>query len=73
MAACAASVCEKGETLMTIEEFGVFFDKAGLPLSSAQKEALFQAWPMLQGLVARATTPMPRENEPSVIFQPEVK
>jgi hypothetical protein len=58
---------------MTFQEFGVFFDKAGLPLSSAQKESLFQAWPMLQGLIARATAAMPREAEPSVTFQPEQK
>jgi hypothetical protein len=58
---------------MTLQEFGVFFDKAGLPLSAAQKETLFKAWPMLEGMIARATVPLPREAEPSVVFQPEVK
>jgi hypothetical protein len=58
---------------MTLQEFGVFFDKAGLPLSTAQKETLFKAWPMLEGMIARATASLPREAEPSVVFQPEVK
>jgi hypothetical protein len=58
---------------MTFQEFGVFFDKAGLPLSAAQKETLFKAWPMLEAMLAKATAPLPREAEPAVIFQPEVK
>ncbi|HVY17670.1 MAG TPA: hypothetical protein VHB27_20795 [Rhodopila sp.] len=58
---------------MTFEEFGVFFDKAGLPLSTAQKETLFKAWPMLEAMIAKATAPLPREAEPSVMFQVEVK
>ncbi len=58
---------------MTLKDFGLFFDKAGLPLSDTQKETLYQAWPMLQGMIARATAPLPREAEPSVVFQPEQK
>ncbi len=58
---------------MTLQEFGVFFDKAGLPLSTAQKETLFKAWPMLEVMLGEATAPLPREAEPSVMFQPEVK
>ena len=58
---------------MTLQEFGMFFDKAGLPLSSAQKEALFKVWPALQTMVGKATAPLPREAEPSVMFNPEVK
>jgi hypothetical protein len=58
---------------MTLQEFGVFFDKAGLPLSGAQKEALFKVWPMLETMLAKATAPLPREAEPAVTFQPEVK
>lgn len=58
---------------MTFAEFGVFFDKAGLPLSPAQKETLFQAWPMMEAMIAKVTAPLPREAEPSVMFHPEVK
>jgi hypothetical protein len=58
---------------MTLQEFGTFFDKAGLPLSPAQKAALFKVWPALQTMIGRATAPLPREAEPSVMFKPEVK
>ncbi len=58
---------------MTFQEFGVFFDKAGLTLSTAQQETLFKAWPMLEAMIAKATAPLPREAEPSVMFHPEVK
>jgi hypothetical protein len=58
---------------MDVREFGAFFDKAGLPLSEAQKESLFGAWPMLSAMIARAKGELPREAEPSVVFQPEQK
>jgi len=58
---------------MTLLEFGILFDKAGLPLTQQQKETLYKAWPLLNGLIKRATKPLPREAEPSVIFHPEVK
>jgi hypothetical protein len=58
---------------MTLQEFGVFFDKAGLPLSATQKESLYKVWPMLQTMIGKATAPLPREAEPSVMFHPEVK
>jgi len=56
---------------MDLQAFGTFFDKSGLPLSEAQKTTLFQAWPMLRAMIDRVTAPMPRENEPAVVFQPE--
>jgi hypothetical protein len=55
------------------EEFGTLVDQSGLKLTDAQKSGLFAVYPMFQAMVARATPPMPREAEPSVIFQPEVK
>lgn len=59
---------------LSLQEFGVFFDKAGLPLSAAQKETLYQGWPLLEKMLARVAEPtQPRENEPSVVFQPEQK
>ena len=55
------------------DEFSTLVDQTGLTLTDEQKSTLFAAWPMFQAMVARATPPMPREAEPSVIFQPEVK
>jgi hypothetical protein len=59
--------------MMDRHEFDTLLDQAGLALTELQKTALFEAYPMFQALVARATPPMPREAEPSVIFDPEVK
>lgn len=54
-----------------LREFGGYFAKSGLPLSEAQIATLFQAWPMLQAMMARVSAPLPREAEPSVVFKPE--
>ncbi|WP_428491772.1 hypothetical protein [Rhodopila sp.] len=58
---------------MDKQEFSFLVDRSGLRLSQAQKSALFAAYPMFQAMVERATPPMPREAEPSVVFTPEVK
>ncbi len=58
---------------MDQEKFGALVDHSGLKLTDAQKSVLFAAYPMFQAMVARATPAMPREAEPSVIFQPEVR
>jgi hypothetical protein len=58
---------------MERSEFGILLDQTGLMLTEAQKSVLFEAYPMFQAMIARATPPMPREAEPSVIFVPEVK
>ena len=55
---------------MDRNEFGMLLDRTGLTLTEPQKSALFEAYPMFQALVARATPPMPREAEPSVIVRP---
>jgi hypothetical protein len=54
-------------------EFGTLVDRAGLRLTDEQKAGLFAVYPMFQAMIARATPPLPREAEPSVIFQPEVR
>jgi hypothetical protein len=54
------------------ETFGRIIDRSGLVLSDAQKSVLFEAYPMFRAMIARATAPLPREAEPSVIFVPEV-
>jgi len=58
---------------MDEQEFGMMINRSGLALSDEQKSVLFAAYPMFQAMVARATPPMPREAEPSVIFIPEVR
>ncbi|HEY0181772.1 MAG TPA: hypothetical protein VGC09_03100 [Rhodopila sp.] len=58
---------------MDKEEFSTLVDQSGLTLSDEQKAVLFAAYPMFQAMVARATPPMSREAEPSVIFVPEVR
>lgn len=55
------------------DEFSTLVDQTGLTLTDDQKAVLFGAWPLFQAMVARATPPLPREAEPSLIFQPEVK
>ena len=55
------------------EEFSTLIDRTGLTLTDEQKAVLFAAYPMFEAMTARATPPMPREAEPSVIFVPEVR
>ena len=58
---------------MDKEKFSTLVDQAGLTLTDEQKSTLLAVYPMFQAMVALATPAMPREAEPSVIFQPEVK
>jgi hypothetical protein len=58
---------------MNKEEFSKLVDQTGLTMTDQQKSVLFAAYPMFRAMVDRATPPMPREAEPSVIFVPEVK
>jgi hypothetical protein len=58
---------------MDQQEFSTVMDRTGLTLTDDQKAVLFAVYPMWQAIIARATPPMPREAEPSVIFVPEVK
>ncbi len=57
---------------VTLQEFSLMLDRAGLSLSDAQKAVLFEAYPLLQKMIARAKPDMPREAEPSVMFTSEV-
>jgi hypothetical protein len=58
---------------MNETDFSTLVDQTGMTLTDDQKLVLFKAYPMFQAMVARATPPMPRETEPSVMFTPEVK
>lgn len=53
--------------------FDALYQQSGLSLSEAQKDSLFQVYPMLRTLIDRATQDLPREAEPALTFQPEVK
>lgn len=60
-------------TSISREAFGDMLDRSALTLTDAQKATLFEVYPMFQAMIARATAPMPREAEPSLVFVPEVK
>ncbi len=55
------------------EAFGRMLDQTGLSLTDAQKAVLFDAYPMFEAMLARATAPLPREAEPSVVFKPDLR
>ncbi|MFI5014304.1 MAG: hypothetical protein ACHQAY_18360 [Hyphomicrobiales bacterium] len=42
--------------------------QAGLPLSADQKRVLYDAYWMLEGMIARVNQPLPREAEPAHLF-----
>jgi len=54
-------------------EFEVLVARTGLPLSAEQKRTIYDAYWMLEGMIARVNTPMPVELEPAHIFVPEVR
>nr|WP_294512305.1 hypothetical protein [uncultured Rhodopila sp.] len=58
---------------LSLDAFGRMLDETGLPLTDAQKSVLFDAYPMFQAMLARATAPLPREAEPAVVFDPDVR
>ena len=58
---------------LTPEDFGRMLDRTGLCLTDPQKSVLFDAYPMFQAMLVRATAPLPREAEPAVIFDPVIR
>jgi hypothetical protein len=58
---------------LTAAEFEVLVTQAGLPLSPAQKHEIHGAYGLLEAMLARVNTPLPREAEPALIFNPEVR
>ena len=54
-------------------EFDALAAQTGLTLSAAQKASLYAAYGMLEDMIARVNTPMPREAEPGHIFIAEVR
>jgi hypothetical protein len=58
---------------ISMAEFDILVAETGLPLNTAQKQEIHQAYGLLQSMLARVNTPMPREAEPALIFTPEVR
>jgi hypothetical protein len=49
-------------------DFDRMVAQAGLPLSADQKRGLYDAYWMLEGMIERVNTPLPREAEPAHLF-----
>lgn len=58
---------------ISMAEFDILVTQTDLPLSTTQKQEIYQAYGLLQSMLARVNTPMPREAEPALIFTPEVR
>jgi hypothetical protein len=54
-------------------EFEIMAAQTGLPLSTEQKATLYDAYWMLEAMIARVNQPMPLDKEPAHIFIPEVR
>ncbi|MEJ0018633.1 MAG: hypothetical protein WDN25_19155 [Acetobacteraceae bacterium] len=54
-------------------EFDAMVKQTGLPLSKEQTATLYDAYWMIEDMIARITTPMPIEIEPAHVFIPEVR
>ena len=61
------------KTSISEAEFEVMVAQTGLPLSAEQKRTLYDAYWMLEAMIARVNTPMPLAAEPAHIFIPEVR
>jgi hypothetical protein len=53
-------------------KFDVLARQTGLPLSAEQKATLYDAYWMVEDMIARVNQPMPVEIEPAHVFNPEV-
>jgi hypothetical protein len=61
------------KTTVSEADFAVMVSQTGLPLSTEQKRTLYDAYGMLEAMIARVNTPMPVEVEPAHMFEPEVR
>ena len=60
------------KTEITKAEFDLMVKQSGLPLNEEQKTTLYDAYWMLEDMIARVNAPMPLEIEPAHMFTPEV-
>jgi hypothetical protein len=58
---------------ISMAEFEALVAQAGLPLNAAQKQEIHQNFGLLEAMLARVNTPLPREAEPALTFTPEVR
>jgi hypothetical protein len=61
------------KTRVSEAEFDVLVTQTGLPLSTEQKATLYEVYGMLEAMITRVNTPMPREIEPAHMFTPELR
>jgi len=54
-------------------EFDVMVNQTGLPLNAKQKAEIYDNYWMLEAMIAKVTTPMPREIEPAHMFTAEAR
>jgi hypothetical protein len=54
-------------------EFDIMVKQTGLTLSAEQQTTLYDAYWMLEAMIARVNAPMPIEIEPAHMFTPEVR
>ncbi len=54
-------------------EFEVMVKQTGLPLSAEQKAEIYNAYWMLEAMIAKVNAPMPREIEPAHMFTAELR
>ena len=52
--------------------FALLAEQTGLPLSEAQRRTLYEAYGMVEAMLAKVNEPLPREAEPALIFVAEV-
>ena len=50
--------------------FNTLISNTGLPLSQAQKDALYEPYALVEAMLALVNKPMPVEAEPALIFHP---
>ena len=61
------------KTSISEAEFEVMAKQTGLPLSTEQKAMLYEVFWLLEAMVERVHSPMPREIEPAHMFTAEVR
>jgi hypothetical protein len=53
--------------------FDVLLAQTGIPLTAAQRQALYEPYALVEAMVTLVNKPLPREAEPSHVFVPEVR
>ena len=61
------------KTTVSESDFEVMVAQTGLPLNAEQKRTLYEAYGMMEALIARVNTPLPVELEPAHMFNVEVR